>query len=119
MHKVIEEQLGEDVRVTILGHVQRGGVPSAFDRSMSSILGYAAVEEVLAATPQSVPQLIGIQFNRVSKVPLTLCTSQGKDAVMTDVPSAVIDVLRLVCPEHLVVVSVVNEPRGASRRVSL
>ena len=41
----------------------------------------------------------------VSKVPLTLCTSQGKDAVITDVPSAVIDVLRLVCPEHLVVVS--------------
>jgi hypothetical protein len=41
----------------------------------------------------------------VSKVPLTLFTSQGKDAVMTDVPSAVIDVLRLVCPEHLVVAS--------------
>src|SRR2546425_1638977 len=32
VHKVIEEQLGEDVRVTILGHVQRGGGPSAFDR---------------------------------------------------------------------------------------
>jgi hypothetical protein len=41
----------------------------------------------------------------VSKVPLTLCTSQGKDAVITDVPSAVIDVLRLVCPEQLVVAS--------------
>ena len=40
----------------------------------------------------------------VSKVPLTLCTSQGKDALMTDVPSAVIDVLRLVCPELLVVI---------------
>ncbi len=41
----------------------------------------------------------------VSKVPLTLCTSQGKDALMTDVPSGVIDVLRVVCPELLVVVS--------------
>ena len=40
----------------------------------------------------------------VSKVPLTVCTSQGKDALMTDVPSGVIDVLRLVCPEHLVVI---------------
>jgi hypothetical protein len=40
----------------------------------------------------------------ISKVPLTLFTSQGKDALMTDVPSGVIDVLRLVCPELLVVI---------------
>ena len=40
----------------------------------------------------------------ISKVPLTVCTSQGKDALITDVPSAVIDVLRLVCPELLVVI---------------
>jgi 6-phosphofructokinase 1 len=79
VYKVIEEELGEDTRVTILGHVQRGGVPSAFDRSMSSILGYAAVEEVLTATPQSVPQLVGIQFNRVAKVPLMECVSQTRE----------------------------------------
>ena len=36
---VLEERLGEDTRVTILGHVQRGGVPSAYDRWMSAILG--------------------------------------------------------------------------------
>jgi hypothetical protein len=40
----------------------------------------------------------------VSKVPLTLCTSQGKDALITDVPSAVVDLLRQVCPELLVVI---------------
>ena len=54
VRQLLAEQLGEDVRVTILGHVQRGGAPSAFDRSMSSILGHAAVGEVLAATPRSV-----------------------------------------------------------------
>ena len=59
VRQVLEDRLGEDTRVTILGHVQRGGAPSAFDRSMSSMLGYAAVEEVLAATAHSVPQLIG------------------------------------------------------------
>jgi 6-phosphofructokinase 1 len=79
VYKVIEEELGEDTRVTILGHVQRGGVPSAFDRSMSSILGNAAVDEVLTATPQSVPQLVGIQFNRVAKVPLMECVSQTRE----------------------------------------
>ena len=75
---MLEDQLGEDTRVTILGHVQRGGAPSAFDRSMSSILGYAAVEEVLAATPDSVPQLIGIHGNRVAKVPLMDCVAQTR-----------------------------------------
>ena len=70
VRQVLEERLGEDTRVTILGHVQRGGAPSAFDRSMSSLVGYTAVEEVLAATPHSVPQLIGIQYNRVTRQPL-------------------------------------------------
>jgi 6-phosphofructokinase 1 len=70
VRQVLEERLGEDVRLTILGHVQRGGAPSAFDRSMASIQGHAAVEEVLAATAQSVPQLIVMRDNRVAKVPL-------------------------------------------------
>ena len=65
--------------MTILGHVQRGGAPSAFDRSMSSILGSAAVEEVLAATADSVPQLIGMQGNRVSQVPLMDCVAQTRE----------------------------------------
>ena len=65
--------------MTILGHVQRGGAPSAFDRSMSSIVGYTAVEEVLAATPHSVPQLVGIQYNRVVKVPLMDGVAQTRE----------------------------------------
>jgi 6-phosphofructokinase 1 len=65
--------------MTILGHVQRGGTPSAFDRSMSSILGHAAVEEVLAATPESVPQLIGVRDNRVAKVPLMDCVARTRE----------------------------------------
>jgi 6-phosphofructokinase 1 len=79
VRQLLEEQLGEDVRVTILGHVQRGGAPSAFDRSMSSILGHAAVEEILAATPQSVPQLIGMRDNRVAKVPLMECIARTRE----------------------------------------
>jgi len=79
VRQLIEEQLGEDVRVTILGHVQRGGAPSAFDRWMSSIVGYAAVEELLAATPDSVPQLFGMQDHRVSKVPLMECVARTRE----------------------------------------
>jgi hypothetical protein len=39
----------------------------------------------------------------VSKAPLAIYTSQGRDALISDVPPAVIDVLRLVCPELVVV----------------
>ena len=44
---VLEQRLGEDARVTILGHVQRGGAPSAFDRYLGTVLGYAAVRQLL------------------------------------------------------------------------
>ena len=36
------ERLGFDLRVTILGHVQRGGTPSAYDRILASRLGARA-----------------------------------------------------------------------------
>jgi 6-phosphofructokinase 1 len=67
---VLEERLGEEARVTILGHVQRGGAPSAFDRNLSTMLGYAAVETLLAASLESEPQLIGIRGNRIIHSPL-------------------------------------------------
>lgn len=67
---VLEERLGEDARVTILGHVQRGGRPSAYDRWMSTLLGYAAAQEVLRATPESEPHIIGVRHNRIAHLPL-------------------------------------------------
>ena len=48
---LLEDQLGEDARITILGHVQRGGAPSAFDRYLSTLLGNAAVERLLTDDP--------------------------------------------------------------------
>ena len=68
--QVLTDQLGEDTRVTLLGHVQRGGTPSAFDRNMSTMLGAAAAEYVIAATPADEPQLFGIRDNEVFHSPL-------------------------------------------------
>ncbi len=45
--KQIQEYTGFDTRATILGHIQRGGNPSPFDRVLSTRLGNAAVEELL------------------------------------------------------------------------
>ncbi len=65
--QVLEKGMGEEVRVTVLGHVQRGGAPSAFDRNLGTMMGYAAVEDILSATPESEPQIIGISGNRIVK----------------------------------------------------
>jgi 6-phosphofructokinase 1 len=74
--KVLEERLAEDTRVTVLGHVQRGGAVSAFDRYLSTVLGHAAVEELLSADPASEPQLIGIRQQQVIDSPLMECVSK-------------------------------------------
>ena len=73
--QVLEEHMEEEVRVTILGHVQRGGAPSAFDRLMGTFLGHAAVHEVLTADTETPPQLVGMQHNRVTRQPLAQCVS--------------------------------------------
>jgi 6-phosphofructokinase 1 len=69
VRSVLEQRLGEDARVTILGHVQRGGSPTAFDRNLGTVLGYAAVRQLLES-PSGDPQLIGIRGNRVILSPL-------------------------------------------------
>jgi 6-phosphofructokinase 1 len=68
--KLLEDEMGEEVRVTILGHVQRGGSPSAFDRNLGTRLGHAAVESILSSSPDMEPQLIGLRGNRITHMPL-------------------------------------------------
>jgi 6-phosphofructokinase 1 len=55
-----------DIRITVLGHLQRGGSPSAFDRVTASRLGFAAVE-ALMDDQKSV--MVGVQNNEVGLVP--------------------------------------------------
>jgi 6-phosphofructokinase 1 len=76
VQKVLEDNLKVDVRVTVLGHVQRGGSPSAFDRNLGTLLGHAAVEAVLSCKPEDEPQLIGFRGNRITKTPLMQCVEQ-------------------------------------------
>lgn len=70
VHDAIAAGLGEDARITILGHVQRGGTPSAYDRWMATSVGVAAVEHVLSASADTEPTLFGVRANEVSHEPL-------------------------------------------------
>jgi 6-phosphofructokinase 1 len=76
VQEVLEKELNTDVRVTVLGHVQRGGSPSAFDRLLGTQLGHRAVDVLLAAKPEDEPLLIGLRGNRITETPLMHCVAQ-------------------------------------------
>ena len=78
VQKLLEERLGEEVRVTALGHVQRGGRPSAYDRNMATQVGYDAVLTILNARPEDEPQLVGIHANRIVHHPLMECVEKTR-----------------------------------------
>jgi len=74
--KTLEDTMKEEVRVTVLGHVQRGGAPSAFDRNLGTLLGHAAVETLLDSEEDFEPLLIGLRGNRIAQSPLMECVEQ-------------------------------------------
>lgn len=61
--KVVQKKVKfYDVKVTILGHLQRGGSPSAFDRILGSRLGFAAVNALIAGKTQV---MVGLEANHI------------------------------------------------------
>jgi 6-phosphofructokinase 1 len=57
-----QHELGFSMRVTVLGHVQRGGSPSAFDRILATRLGAAAAEGLLDGKSGMVAGILGSQM---------------------------------------------------------
>lgn len=76
--QAIEKQLGEDVRITVLGHVQRGGSPSAFDRNLSTMLGMEAIEAITTMNPLDEPLIVGMQGNKLTRTPLAVALEKTK-----------------------------------------
>lgn len=68
----IEARTGFETRVTILGHVQRGGTPTAFDRILASRLGLAAVD---AAHSGAWGSMVALQSDRIVTVPMAEATA--------------------------------------------
>jgi 6-phosphofructokinase 1 len=79
VRQVLEDRLGEDVRVTVLGHVQRGGSPSAYDRILSTIMGVEAVAAVLEAGRDDEPVMIAIRGNKIVRQPLMYCVAKTRE----------------------------------------
>lgn len=82
--KEIEEKTGTETRVTILGHIQRGGTPTAFDRVLASKMGNKAVELLLS---EETGKALGIRCNELVTMDLeeALNTKKEFDKNMYDI----------------------------------
>uniref|UniRef100_A0A7N9AZK6 6-phosphofructokinase n=1 Tax=Mastacembelus armatus TaxID=205130 RepID=A0A7N9AZK6_9TELE len=76
---LVTDSLGFDTRTTVLGHVQRGGTPSAFDRILGSRMGVEAVMALLEATPDTPACVVSLSGNQAVRLPLMECVQVTKD----------------------------------------
>lgn len=83
----IEARTGFETRVTVLGHVLRGGTPTAFDRMLATRFG---LEAAAAAHERDFATMVALRGNRVVRVPIA-------DAVreLKTVPDALLDSMRV------------------------
>lgn len=66
--KIVKEKFQHlDIKVSILGHLQRGGAPSSFDRVLATRMGFTAVNELLQGNSRAT---IGIRGNKMITTPL-------------------------------------------------
>ncbi|XP_018059522.1 PREDICTED: ATP-dependent 6-phosphofructokinase isoform X5 [Atta colombica] len=86
VHKVVVEKLQQDTRITVLGHVQRGGNPSAFDRVLGCRMGAEAVMALMEATSDTEACVVTLDGNQAVRLPLMECVRRTKAVAqaMTD-----------------------------------
>eukprot|EP00045_Choanoeca_perplexa_P009750 m.95365 g.95365 ORF g.95365 m.95365 type:complete len:844 (+) comp15014_c0_seq1:63-2594(+) len=77
--KICSERLGHDTRVTCLGHVQRGGAPAAYDRTLATRCGAEAALAVLNATPETPARIIGPRWTKMIQVDLTEAVERTRE----------------------------------------
>ncbi|KIJ52636.1 hypothetical protein M422DRAFT_26205 [Sphaerobolus stellatus SS14] len=76
---ILEHRLGLDSRVTTLGHTQRGGKPCAWDRILPTLQGVEAVQALLEATPETPSYMIGMNENKITRIPLVEAVKRTKE----------------------------------------
>lgn len=67
LKEMIEEKTGQDTRISILGHIQRGGTPTAVDRILASQMGMMAVECITSGKRNV---MVAAQEERIHLIPL-------------------------------------------------
>jgi 6-phosphofructokinase 1 len=75
LEKEIEERTGYETRMTILGHVQRGGTPLAYDRVLGTRFGVEAID---AATEGDFGKMVALRGTTIERVPLEEALAEPK-----------------------------------------
>lgn len=73
--RAIEERTGYETRAIVLGHVQRGGTPTAFDRVLATRFGIAAIDSVHDG---ALGKMVALQAGDIVRVPLSQATAELK-----------------------------------------
>ncbi|BBJ44413.1 pyrophosphate--fructose 6-phosphate 1-phosphotransferase [Streptomyces antimycoticus] len=73
--KEIEKRTGKEARTTVLGHVQRGGTPSAFDRWLATRFGLHAID---AVRDEDFGKMVALRGTDIVRVPLAEATARLK-----------------------------------------
>ncbi len=71
----IEKRTGKEARTTVLGHIQRGGTPTAFDRVLATRFGLHAIDAVQAG---DFGKMVALRGTDIARVPLADATTQLK-----------------------------------------
>jgi 6-phosphofructokinase len=72
---LIEDRTGREARAVVLGHIQRGGTPSPFDRVLATRFGLAAVDAVHEGVSGI---MVALRGTDIVRVPLSAATAQLK-----------------------------------------
>jgi len=71
----IEKHTGKEARTTVLGHIQRGGTPSAFDRALATRFGVHAID---AVHDRAWGVMVALRGTDIVRVPLAEATATLK-----------------------------------------
>jgi 6-phosphofructokinase 1 len=85
LEREIEGRTGYETRATVLGHTQRGGTPTAFDRVLATRLGIAAID---GATEQRWGMMSALRGSRVELVPLAEAVAELRTVPAADYEAA-------------------------------
>jgi len=77
--KICTERLNQDTRVTVLGHIQRGGRPSAFDRILGTRMGCEAVLALLDSTDETEAAVIALKGNQMVRIPMMEAVAETQE----------------------------------------
>ena len=74
----IKDRIGFETRIMVLGHYQRGGSPSSFDRLLAARFGVAAVDAILQGQSG---QMLGLRCGEIVQTPLAKVLAEGRRAI--------------------------------------